>query len=90
MIEDEAPVIVGTPALGAWIAHFAFWVLLILGVSVGELSRRTVVIIVALWALGYFGLPRVPTYGGPFVAPYTALLDIALVWLVFKSDPRLT
>ena len=82
--------IVGTPALGAWIAQFAFFVLLILGVLVGELSRRTVVIIVALWALGYFVLPRVPTYGGFFVGPYTALLDIALVWLVFKSDPRLT
>ena len=82
--------IVGTPALGAWIAQFAFWVFLILGAFVGELSRRTVVIIVALWALGYFVLPRVPTYGGSFVGPYTALLDIALVWLVFKGDPRLT
>ena len=90
MIDDDVPLIVGTPALGAWIAQFAFWVLLILGVFVGELSRRTVVIIVALWALGYFGLARVPTYGGVFVAPYTALLDIALVWLVFKGDPRLT
>ena len=82
--------IVGTPALGAWIAQFAFFVFLILGVLVGELSRRAVVIIVALWALGYFGLSRVPTYGGPFVAPYTALLDVALVWLVFKNDVRLT
>ena len=82
--------IVGTPALGAWIAQFAFVVLLVLGVLVGELSRRAVVSIVVLWALGYFGLSRVPTYGGPFVAPYTALLDIALVWLVFKNDVRLT
>jgi hypothetical protein len=90
MIDDESRVIVGTPALGAWIAQFAFCVLLILGVFVGELSRRTVVIIVALWALGYFGLARVSTYGGVLVSPYTALLDIALVWLVFKGDPRLT
>jgi hypothetical protein len=90
MIDDEAPMIVGSPALGAWIAQFAFWVLLMLGVFVGELSRRTVVVVVALWALGFFGLPRVPAYGGFFVAPYTALLDIALVWLVFKGDPRLT
>jgi hypothetical protein len=90
MIDDGASMIVGTPALGAWIAQFAFWVLLILGVFVGELSRRSAVLIVALWALGYLGLPRVPTYGGFFVAPYTALLDIALVWLVFKGDPRLT
>ena len=82
--------IVGTPALGAWIAQFAFWVLLILGVFVGELSWRTVVVVVALWALGFFGLPWLPTYGDVFVSPYTALLDVALVWLVFKGDPRLT
>ena len=61
--------IVGTPALSAWIAQFAFWVLLILGVLVGELNRRT---IVASWALVCFALPRVPTYGGVLVAPYTA------------------
>jgi hypothetical protein len=90
MIDDDAPLIVGTAALGAWIAQFAFWVLLILGVFVGELSRRTVVMMVALWALGYFGLARLPTYGAFFVTPYTALLDIALVGLVFKSNPRLT
>jgi hypothetical protein len=29
------------------------------------------------------------TYGG-FVTPYTALVNIALVWLAFKGDPRLT
>ena len=84
------PMIVGTPALGAWIAQFAFWVLLILGVIVRELSRRTVIFVVALWVLGFFGLSRVPTYGAVLVAPYTAALDVALVWLVFKGNPRLT
>ena len=81
---------VGAPAVAAWIAQFAFWVLLALGVFYGELSRRSIVTFVVLWAAGYFGLPRLWAYGGLAVPPYTAVLDIALVWIVFKGDVRLT
>lgn len=45
---------------------------------------------VVLWAAGYFGLPRLSVYGGLFVPPYIAALDIALVWVVFKADIRLS
>ena len=79
----------GSPAIAAWIAQLAFWVLLTLGIFFGELGRKSVVIFVALWAAGYFGLPRLTAYDG-LVVPYTAVLDIALVWLVFKADIRLT
>jgi hypothetical protein len=47
------------------------------------------VVFLVLWAFGYFGLPRISPYPG-LVVPYTALLDIALVWLVFKADIRLS
>ncbi len=81
---------VGAPAVAAWIAQFAFWVLLALGVFYGELNRKSIVTFVVLWAAGYFGLPRLSAYGGLVVAPYIAVLDIALVWMVFKGDLRLT
>jgi hypothetical protein len=81
---------VGAPAVAAWIAQFAFWVLLALGVFYGELSRRSIVTFVVLWTVGYFGLPRLSADSGLFVPPYIAVLDIALVWIVFKGDLRLT
>ena len=81
---------VGTPAVAAWVAQLAFWVLLSVGIFFGELGRKSVIAFVAFWALGYFGLPRLSTYGGGLVVPYVALLDVALVWLVFKQDIRMT
>jgi hypothetical protein len=81
---------VGAPAVAAWIAQFAFWVLLALGVFYGELSRRSIVTFVVLWTVGYFGLPRLSADSDLFVPPYIAVLDIALVWIVFKGDLRLT
>jgi hypothetical protein len=81
---------VGAPAVAAWIAQFAFWVVLAVGVFSGELGRRSIVTFVVLWAAGYFGLPRLSAYGGLFVPPYIAVLDVAIVWMVFKGDIRLT
>jgi hypothetical protein len=81
---------VGSPAIAAWIAQFAFWVLLALGLFYGELSRRSIVTFVVLWSAGYFGLPRLFASGEFFVPPYIALLDVALVWMVFKGDIRLS
>ena len=81
---------IDTAAVAGWIAQLAFWVLLSLGVFFGELSRRAVIVFLVLWAVGYFGLPRLSAQSGLAVMPYTAVLDIALVWLVFKSDVRLS
>jgi hypothetical protein len=77
-------------AVAGWIAQLAFWVLLSLGVFFGELSRRSAIVFLVLWAVGYFGLPRLSADGWFAVMPYTAVLDIALVWLVFKGDVRLS
>jgi hypothetical protein len=47
-------------------------------------------VFVVLWVAGYAGLPRLSASSAPLVTSYVAILDIALVWLVFKSDLRLT
>jgi hypothetical protein len=73
----------------AWIAEAAFVVLLGLGVVSGELSRARLVLFVALWLVGYFGLPALSSLGGSFVTSYVAILDIALVFIVLKGDLRI-
>ena len=80
----------GTPFIAGWIAQLAFWVLLSLGVFFDELSRRAAIVFLVLWAVGYFALPRLSPESGVFVTPYTAVLDIALVWIVFKGDVRMS
>jgi len=41
------------------------------------------------WTAGYFGLSYVG-YGSALFPPYVAILDVVLVFLIFKSDVRLT
>ena len=77
-------------AAAAWIAQASFWVLLAIGAVSGELNRRRVAVFVALWVAGYFGLPRISPITGLFVTSYVAVLDIALVFFVFKTDIRIT
>jgi hypothetical protein len=80
----------GSQAVAAWIAHAAFCVLLVLGIAVGELRRSVAALFVVLWIAGYAGLPRLSNLGDLFITPYVAVLDIVLVFLVFKGDVRLT
>ena len=80
----------GSQGIAAWIAHIGFWVLLILGISFGELRRSVAGLFVVLWIAGYAGLPRLSAFGDLFVAPFVAILDIVLVFLLFKGDVRLT
>jgi hypothetical protein len=54
----------------------------------GELALRGCIIAVALWAIGLFALPYLP-YVPPF-GTYLAILDIGLVFIIFKGDVRLT
>jgi hypothetical protein len=68
----------------------AFWVLLVLGVSCGELSKKWAAIFVGLWLVGYLGLSRLAWRAGALVTPYVAVLDIVLVFRVFKGDVRLS
>jgi hypothetical protein len=81
---------IGSQAVAAWVAQLAFWVPLTLGIMYGELSRRRAAIVVVLWLLGYLILPRISPFSELFFTSYVAVLDIVLVFIVFKGDVRLT
>lgn len=81
---------VGSSSVAGWIAEGAFWVILILGIAYGEIRTRGCVIFCSLWALGFFGLPRLSEFSGLFVTSYVAVLDIVLAFVVFKGDVRLS
>jgi hypothetical protein len=72
---------------GAWIAHAAFWVLLVRGWLAGELGGTTAFVFLTLWLLGLGVCSQLPYLP---VASFVALLDVALVLLIFKGDVRLT
>ena len=79
---------VGSAGIAGLLAHVAFWVLLIVGFVSDELDRRLAVIFVLVWALGRFGLPHVP-HGDILFTSYIAVVDVVLVFVVFKGDVRL-
>ena len=78
---------IGSPQVGWWISHVAFWVLLALAVRDGR--WRTIVVIGALWIAGYIATRQVEPLS-LFFMPYVAVLDIALVFSVLRRDIRLT
>lgn len=80
----------GAPVIGAWIAHIVFWAVLGLGFLTNSLSVRAASIFATLWVVGYVLLSRLGGSSGVFVAPYVAVLDVALVLAVFKGDVRLS
>jgi hypothetical protein len=82
---------VGTPVIGAFIAVWGFWVLLLIGIVRGEIGISGAAIFVSLWLTGLLGLPHVPydPLRGMF-SSWVAALDIALVFRIFKGDVRLT
>lgn len=80
----------GSPSAAAWVAQIAFWVLIVLGVSYGALSKRAAAIFIVCWLAGYAGLPRLAYWTGSLVTSWVAVLDIVLVLIVFKGDVRLT
>jgi hypothetical protein len=75
--------------IAALIAHVAFWVLLAFGWFWEDVGRVGLTILLLLWLAGWFGLPLVP-YGDGLLTSYVAVLDIVLVFIVFKSDVKLT
>ncbi len=79
----------GTPVIAGWIAHIAFWTLIIIGAWSEELGPKLIATFIILWAVSMFGLPflqRSAALGTSLVA----VLDIVLVFIVFKSDIRFT
>jgi len=81
---------VDSPLIGTFIAQVAFWILLGVGAMDGALSIKRATGFIALWALGFIALPRITWWSSGFVTPWVAVLDIALVFVVFKGDVRLT
>jgi hypothetical protein len=79
----------GSSGIAAWIAHVAFWALLLIGVGSGEVGKKGGALFIALWLAGYLVLPLVPS-GGILLTPYLAVLDIVMVFIVFKGDVRLS
>ena len=77
----------GAPVIGAFIAWWGFWALLVVGWMAGELDARRTALFIGLWVVGRVALEYFQ-YGLLFL-PYLAVLDIALVFLIFKGDVRL-
>ena len=78
---------IGSPLVGWWIAHAAFWVLIALAAR--DRRWRTIAVIGALWAIGYVASGRMAALT-LFFMPFVAVLDIALVFIVLRRDIRLT
>jgi hypothetical protein len=73
----------GSAGVAALIAQVVFLVVLSVGWS--ELGPRRGAVFIALWLLGVVGRDYIP-YGADLFGPYVALLDIVLVFIVFKGD----
>jgi hypothetical protein len=80
----------GTPVIAAFVAQIAFWVLLVIGVFTHVIGTRGAAVFLVLWAIGYAALPRLGAVSEQLVTPWLAMLDIALVFIVFQGDLRLT
>lgn len=80
----------GSIGIAAWIAHLAFWGLLGYGSASGELRLRGIVVFLLLWLAGLYGLPYIPPYGAMLFSSFVAALDVALVFLIFRSDVAIT
>jgi hypothetical protein len=74
--------------IAALIAHIAFWILLACGRFSEELRARGIAAFLVLWIGGWYGLRFVP-YGPNMFFSWVALLDAALVFIIFKGDVRL-
>lgn len=78
---------IGSPLIGWWIAHTAFWVLMVMAVR--DRRRRAVSVVMFLWIAGYVISSQMPALS-LFFMPYVAALDVALVFIVLGRDIRLT
>ncbi len=80
---------IGSSFVAGWIAQIVFWALVLLGVGSGELGIRGAAIFVTVWLAAYIGLPFV-SFGSLFLTPSVAVLDVVLVFVIFKGDVRLS
>ena len=78
----------GFIGVAAWIATLAFPILVAWGWLSGGLGPKTTAVFVLLGVAVWIGLPRLPN-GANFVTSALAIIDIALVFAVFKGDVRI-
>ena len=78
----------GSIAIAGWIAVIGFWVLLAYGWFWDELGPTGIVVFIGLWVAARFGLPYLNAAG--FFITAVAILDITLVFIIFKGDVPLT
>lgn len=76
----------GSAGIGGLVAHIVFWILIVVGWS--ELGVRRIALFLALWLAGILSRSSVP-YGADLFGPYLAVLDIALVFIIYKGDVKL-
>ena len=74
--------------IGALIARWGFWFLLLYGLARRELRPKHVAVFLVLWLAGCFGLPLLPI-GTALFTSFVAGLDIALVLMISKGDVRI-
>jgi hypothetical protein len=79
----------GSPLVAGWIAHVAFWTLLGVGAWSEDLGPKLIATFLILWAAAMFGAPYLPI-AAALSTPFIAVLDVVLVFIVFKGDIRLT
>jgi hypothetical protein len=79
----------GSSAVASWIAHVAFWALLALGWMSGELRIRGTFIALSCWLTAYISLSFL-SYGSGLFPSFVAVIDIALVFVIFKGDVHIT
>jgi hypothetical protein len=81
---------VGSSAIAAWIAHLTFWILLVYGWAWDEYGAKGIALFMFLWVAGLFALPLLAPNGAAMFASWVAVLDIALVFVIFKGDLRIS
>jgi hypothetical protein len=70
----------------AFLAFWGFWPLLLVGWIRRDLGLKGIATFLLLWLAGFLGLRSV--FYGMLFSPFVAILDIALVFVVFKGDVR--
>ncbi len=79
----------GSVGVAAWIGQIVFLLLIVWGYLTEWLSMRASIVFALLWLVPRFALGFVPA-AAPFFSPYVAVLDIVLVFILFRGDVRLT
>lgn len=64
----------------ALVAHVAFWILV--AMTAVQVGRRSALVFLGLWVVGYVGAGWLPLVGGLLFGSYVALLDLALLFVL--------